>query len=194
MVWCEANGVDFLFGLAGNVRLVAEIATERLVATKSRRTGQPERRFKSFMWMTRRSWSRRRRIVAKAEWTKGEANPRFVVICGETSARQKVYCARGEMENRISTIPTSRRPPAAPSVSSCSKLARSCASASAASRSPWRRPVPPHKTGAAPQSGSQSPPSPAPRQHVRGTLYLAGAFRRMTYIPSFEGSPARTAS
>ena len=108
MAWCEANGVDFLFGLAGNVRLVAEIKSELdFVAAKSGRTGRPERRFKSFMWMTRKSWSRKRRVVAKAEWTKGEANPRFVVTSlrrDECKARylyEKIYCARGEMENRI---------------------------------------------------------------------------------------------
>ena len=108
MAWCEANGVDFLFGLAGNIRLIAEIKSElELVAAKSGRTGRPERRFKSFMWMTRRTWSRRRRVVAKAEWTKGEANPRFVVTsltrdeCKAKYLYEKVYCARGEMENRI---------------------------------------------------------------------------------------------
>ena len=108
MAWCEANGVDFLFGLAKNERLIAEIKTELdLVAAKSRRSGRPERRFKSFMWMTRRTWSRRRRVVAKAEWTKGEANPRFVVTslrrdeCKAKYLYEKVYCARGEMENRI---------------------------------------------------------------------------------------------
>src|SRR6266446_4934213 len=108
MAWCEANGVDFLFGLARNERLVAEIAPELdLVAAKSRRTGRPQRRFKSFMWMTRRTWSRKRRVVAKAEWTNGEANPRFVVTslrrdeCKAKYLYEKVYCARGEMENRI---------------------------------------------------------------------------------------------
>ena len=108
MAWCEANGMDFLFGLAKNERLIAEIKTElELVAAKSRRTGKPERRFKSFMWMTRRTWSRRRRVVAKAEWTKGEANPRFVVTslrrdeCKAKHLYEKVYCARGDMENRI---------------------------------------------------------------------------------------------
>jgi hypothetical protein len=108
MSWCEANGVGFVFGLAGNVRLVAEIKSELdFVAAKSGRTGQPERRFKTFMWMTRRSWSRRRRVVAKAEWTKGEANPRFVVTslrrdeCRAKYLYEKLYCARGEMENRI---------------------------------------------------------------------------------------------
>ena len=57
--------------------------------------------------MTRSSWSRQRRVVAKAEWTKDEANPRFVVTSltrAECKARylyEKVYCARGDMENRI---------------------------------------------------------------------------------------------
>src|SRR5271167_2956261 len=71
MAWCEANGVHFLFGLAKNERLIAEIKTELdLVAAKSRRTGKPARRFKDFRWRTRTSWSRARRVVAKAEWTK----------------------------------------------------------------------------------------------------------------------------
>jgi hypothetical protein len=108
MAWCEANGADFLFGLAKNERLTAEIKTELdLAAAKSRRTGRPERRFKTFMWTTRHTWSRRRRVVAKAEWTQGEANPRFVVTslrrdeCTAKYLYEKVYCARGEMENRI---------------------------------------------------------------------------------------------
>jgi hypothetical protein len=108
MAWCEANDVDFLFGLARNVRLVDEIAAELGAAEEeSKRTGKPARRFKDFLWTTRDSWSRRRRVVAKAEWTQGEANPRFVVTSlapDENEARylyEKVYCARGEMENRI---------------------------------------------------------------------------------------------
>jgi hypothetical protein len=108
MTWCEANGVDFLFGLPQNVRLIAAIKDELARAeAKSRRTGKPERCFKSFMWMTRGTWSRSRRVVAKAEWTKGEANPRFVVTslrraaCKTRDLYEKVYCARGDMENRI---------------------------------------------------------------------------------------------
>jgi DDE family transposase len=108
MAWCEANGVDFLFGLAKNDRLNAMIKTELdRAAAKSRRTGKPARCFKDFRWTTRNSWSRQRRVVAKAEWTQGEANPRFVVTSlarAECKARylyEKVYCARGEMENRI---------------------------------------------------------------------------------------------
>ena len=74
---------------------------------QSRRTGKPARRFKDFRWTTRTSWSRRRRVVAKAEWTKDEANPRFVVTsltradCKARYLYEKVYCARGNMENRI---------------------------------------------------------------------------------------------
>jgi hypothetical protein len=108
MAWCEENGVDFVFGLQKNERLIAMIEDElERAEAKSRRTGQPERRFKSFMWATRTTWSRRRRVVAKAEWTKGEANPRFVVTslrrnaCKAEHLYEKVYCARGEMENRI---------------------------------------------------------------------------------------------
>jgi hypothetical protein len=79
MSWCEDNGVDYLFGLAKNDRLIAKIEAELTEATqKSRRTGRPARCFKDFMWMTRDSWSRRRRVVAKAEYTRGDTNPRFV--------------------------------------------------------------------------------------------------------------------
>ena len=109
MAWCEAEqDVKFVLGLAKNERLMAEIAPELELATAaSARTGRPHRRFKSFMWKTRRTWSRSRRVVAKVEWSKGEANPRFVVT--SLSRRQakakylyeKVYSARGDMENRI---------------------------------------------------------------------------------------------
>jgi hypothetical protein len=108
MAWCEANNVHFLFGLAKNDRLIAAIASELdKAAAKSYRTGKPARYFKDFMWITRKSWSRSRRVVGKAEWTEGEANPRFVVTSlrrAECKARylyEKIYCARGDMENRI---------------------------------------------------------------------------------------------
>ena len=108
MAWCEAHGVDFVFGLARNDRLVAEIGwhLERARA-ESQRTGQPARRFKDFQYTTRKSWSRRRRVIGKAEWTQGEANPRFIVTSlgrAEIEGRplyEKIYCARGDMENRI---------------------------------------------------------------------------------------------
>ena len=112
MAWCEANRVDFLFGLQRNLRLAteleAELAAARAEAEAKRR---PARRYKDFMWATRDSWSRRRRVVGKAEWMPGRAddggNPRFVVTSlpqHEIKTRrlyEQLYCARGEMENRI---------------------------------------------------------------------------------------------
>jgi hypothetical protein len=109
MAWCESNGVDYLFGLARNARLVAEIDAELAeAAAESAASAAPARRFKDFKWTTLKSWScRRRRVVGKAEWTRGEANPRFVVTSLDpqyADARtlyEDFYCARGEMENRI---------------------------------------------------------------------------------------------
>lgn len=108
MAWCEANRVDFLFGLARNPRLVEEIAIDLAWADdEAARTARPARRFRDFRWSTLDSWSRRRRVVGKAEWTRGEANPRFVVTSlkpAEADAQtlyERIYCARGEMENRI---------------------------------------------------------------------------------------------
>ena len=104
MAWCEANRVDFLFGLARNERLGAAIRDEMMQASlDSLRTGKPARRFKDFMWSTLDSWSCNRRVVGKAEVTRGEANPHFVVTSlksSEVAAQylcEKIYCARGEM-------------------------------------------------------------------------------------------------
>ena len=106
MAWCEAHAVDYIFGLARNQRLVDTIAVELAAARQEgRHTGRPARQFKDFTWRTRKSWSRKRRVIAKAEWTKGEANPRFIVTSlAEGDGRhlyEHIYCARGEMENRI---------------------------------------------------------------------------------------------
>jgi hypothetical protein len=108
MAWCEANAVDYVFGLARNHRLVDAIADELAAAeAESRMSGKPARRFKDMLWSTIDSWSRRRRVIAKAEWTQGEANPRFIVTSlAERKAEARflyetVYCARGDMENRI---------------------------------------------------------------------------------------------
>ena len=78
-----------------------------VAATESIRTGKPARRFKDFTYATLDSWSRSRRVIGKAEVTGGDANPRFVVTSltpAEVGGRhlyEKIYCARGEMENRI---------------------------------------------------------------------------------------------
>lgn len=108
MAWCESNRVDYLFGLQRNERLQARIADElSQVEATSATTGKPARLFADFLWTTLKSWSRRRRVVAKAEWTRGAANPRFVVTSlkpseyGPRELYEDLYCARGEMENRI---------------------------------------------------------------------------------------------
>src|SRR5574337_677314 len=95
-------------GFARKARLVAEIAIELSQAeAEATATGKPARRFKDFSYATLDTWSRRRRVIGKAEWTKGEANPRFIVTSlkgAETDGRflyEKIYCARGDMENRI---------------------------------------------------------------------------------------------
>jgi hypothetical protein len=115
MAWCEDHGVYYIFGLAGNVRLADEIAVELAAARQQwRHSGRPARQFKDFTWRPRKkAWSRERRVIAKAEWTQGEANPRFVVTSltedivpslTKDNGRhlyESIYCARGEMENRL---------------------------------------------------------------------------------------------
>jgi hypothetical protein len=108
MSWCEDNGVGYAFGLARNSRLEKRI---RKALRKARRryaeTGKPARVFVELRYRTRMSWSRRRRVVAKAEYTGQGENPRFVVtsLSAEQldgrSLYEDFYCARGEMENRI---------------------------------------------------------------------------------------------
>ena len=76
MAWCEANRVNYLFGLARNARLEAEVATELEQAREeSATTGKPARRYRDFTWRTLDSWSRERRVIGKAEWTGDKANP-----------------------------------------------------------------------------------------------------------------------
>ena len=105
MLWCEQNRVDFVFGLARNTRLETRIAAALQEArTMAEATGRPARVFRDFLWSTKETWSRRRRVIAKAEWTRGEANPRFLVTSlkpDQWAARalyEDLYCARGEMD------------------------------------------------------------------------------------------------
>jgi hypothetical protein len=108
MAWCEANGVDYLLGLAKNPRLVDAIAEalER-VATRYQETGKAARELIELRYRTRESWSRERRVVGKAEHLAKGPNPRFVVTSlalAEVNAQvlyEDLYCARGDMENRI---------------------------------------------------------------------------------------------
>jgi hypothetical protein len=68
MAWGEANQVDYVLGLAKNERLKAEITAElHQAAEECQRTGQAARVFKEFVYQTRESWARARRVVGKAE-------------------------------------------------------------------------------------------------------------------------------
>ncbi len=108
MVWCEANDVDFVLGLAKNDRLRQNIADEMQQAkTEFEETGLAARVFGDFEYRTLKSWSRNRRVVGKAEYLAKGENPRFVVTslsAGKIDAAtlyERTYCARGDMENRI---------------------------------------------------------------------------------------------
>jgi len=108
MAWCEANRVDYVFGLARNARLERELADEMAEAKRRHlATGTAVRVFRNLRYSTLDSWSRERRVVGKAEHNRDGANPRFVVTSLKRShldARvlyEDFYCARGEAENRI---------------------------------------------------------------------------------------------
>ena len=108
MAWCEQNAVDYVLGLARNTRLTCAIGAQlRRAALESGHTGRPARQFRDFRYRTRKSWSRRRRVVGKAEQTGDKSNPRFVVTSLSTEQwpmqrlYEQLYCARGECENRI---------------------------------------------------------------------------------------------
>ena len=108
MSWCEANEVDYVFGMARNKRLLRRLQEDLDRAGRQYdRIGQPMRRFKDFTYRTLKSWSRRRRVIGKAEHLPKGPNPRFVLtsLSKKTiDARQlyeQTYCARGDMENRI---------------------------------------------------------------------------------------------
>jgi len=109
MLWCESKeNIDFLFGLPKNNRLLDEIKDELAeAAIMLECSGEASRRFNDFQYQTLKSWAIPRRVVGKAEQLPGRSNPRFVVTSlsqEEYDARalyEDMYCARGEMENRI---------------------------------------------------------------------------------------------
>lgn len=108
MSWCEANGVEYVFGLAKNSRLTDAIAAQTEAARRlHEQSGETERVYRAFYYQTLDSWSRRRRVIGKATYGPKGTNPRFVVTSLGSdqmeSARlyEQLYCARGEAENRI---------------------------------------------------------------------------------------------
>jgi Transposase DDE domain group 1 len=109
MAWCAREGLDYIFGLAQNARLKKQIEPEMAqAAAQYEQTQAPARVFTEFLYATEKTWSRQRRVIAKAEHIAKGANPRFIVtsLSQEQMAGrelyEKVYCARGECpENRI---------------------------------------------------------------------------------------------
>jgi len=108
MSWCEQNAVDFVFGLARNPRLEKALEPAFLLAENlCAESGEPERVFAEWNYQTLDSWSRERRVIGKAEITLRGENPRFIVTsltpqqADARTAYEQIYCARGEMENRI---------------------------------------------------------------------------------------------
>jgi Transposase DDE domain group 1 len=108
MKWCEEKCVDFVIGLARNPKLERILGGElRQARQEFERTGKAARVFKEFSYRTKKSWSRARRVVAKAEHLAKGANPRFIVTSlgpewmEGRRLYEEFYCARGEMENRI---------------------------------------------------------------------------------------------
>ena len=108
MRWCEDNGVDYLFGLAKNNRLKKAIGAQMQQARlQFAETREASRVYADLRYRTRKSWSRERRVIGKAEYLSGGENPRFVVttldceVWEPQALYEKLYCARGDMENRI---------------------------------------------------------------------------------------------
>jgi hypothetical protein len=108
MHWCEEHGVDFVLGLAKNPRLIRRLRRElRQAKMLCQRSGAAARLFRDFTYRTLDSWSRKRRVVGKAEHLPAGPNPRFIVTSLPASALdaralyEDLYCARGNMENRI---------------------------------------------------------------------------------------------
>ena len=102
--WCERHGVDYIVGLAKNPRLPA-LAGEALQSAAAQFASTQEKQ-RHFGWLDYAAdpWERARRVIAKAEHRAQGANPRFVVtsLTGDAQALyDEVYCARGEMENRL---------------------------------------------------------------------------------------------
>src|SRR5260370_34476107 len=102
--WCERAGVNYIVGLAKNERLHALSAKwQKRAERKYQRSGEKVRLFTQFRYKAQ-SWDSKRRVIAKAEHSLKGANPRYVLtnLGGRAQALyDEVYCARGEMENRI---------------------------------------------------------------------------------------------
>jgi hypothetical protein len=102
--WCEKNGVFYIVGLAKNKRLLSLIEEPiKNVAEAFAATAEKQRHF-GWISYAADSWDKKRQVVYKAEHMQKGANPRFILTNLEGDPQElydKIYCARGEMENRI---------------------------------------------------------------------------------------------
>jgi hypothetical protein len=171
MFWCESNDVDYILGLAKNKRLGRAIGGQMHEAkTRCEQTGEAARVFAELEYRTQKSWSRSRRVVAKAEHLPGQRgeNPRFVVTsrpADQIDARtlyEDHYCARGDMENRIKeqSAAADACSPTGSVVKTCAPTNCVCTSARSPTRC-WRR-------CAAAAWRARNWPTPRPRRSACG--------------------------
>ena len=104
LTWCERQGVDYIVGIARNKRLNA-LAQPLLIQAREafEHSGNKQRLFDEFFYAAK-TWDRPRRVLVKAEHSARGSNPRYVVTNLAGSPQRlydAVYCARGDMENRI---------------------------------------------------------------------------------------------
>ena len=104
MRWCERQGVGYVLGMARNARLEAIVSmTELALAEQYAASGMKQREIGEFSYAAD-SWDRERRVITRLEYGSQGNNPRFVVtnVQGEAAALyDRLYCQRGEAENRI---------------------------------------------------------------------------------------------
>ena len=108
LTWCESQSIDYVIGVAKNERLREEIVEEMNQAEAAfQGTGKSTRVFRDIRYRTRKSWTRTRRVIGKAEFLDKGPNPRFVVTSlalkrpKAQALYEDFYCAGGDMENRI---------------------------------------------------------------------------------------------
>ena len=102
--WCERSGVNYIIGLARNARLEAQVRyAELMLAEQYETSGLKQRLIDEFIYAAD-SWDIERRVITRLEHGSQGNNPRFVVTDLQGDAAQlyeRLYCARGEAENRI---------------------------------------------------------------------------------------------
>jgi len=105
--YCERAGVGYAIGLAHNARLEARVGlAELMLADEYARTGVKQRLIDEFTYAAE-TWDRERRVITRLEYGAQGTNPRFVVTNLDTEATElyeRLYCARGEAENRIKEV------------------------------------------------------------------------------------------